>query len=144
MNTIISNLELFKKELDSFGKSILLKMSIIPRTALVLGLLSNVVFLEESQAQDPQLAIDNECTFGGIGMTCNGLNDTSTCSENEIAKICASTEQGWHCMPACESVNGVGASCALGESCRTDVAEGPSYCQAVPFRMDLNLLDQCI
>lgn len=103
-----------------------------------------MIFILSVHAQDPQLSVDNECTFGGIGMQCNGLTDTTTCAENEVAKICASTEQGWQCMPACESVNGVGASCALGEICQTNVNEGPQYCQAVPFRMDLNLLDQCI
>ena len=87
-----------------------------------------------AHAQDPLTEVANECTFGGIGADCS----TQEC-EGEIATTCVSTDLGRQCMPPCNERG----QCALGEICDTNDA-GESYCKTVPFRMDLNLLDQCI
>ena len=95
-----------------------------------------------SWADEPITGINNQCEGpGGIGKDCS--ND-SECADNTLATKCISEPNGLSCRVPCGNSAGSNepVECTVGEIC--DESGPVAYCKDVPFRMDLNLLDQCI
>ena len=112
----------------------------------------------------PETSATNYCgDAGGRGEDCG--DDPTACDDNRYATACVQRSVGgdWLCDIPCfaeqEDVDLLGAQlnaklpakCALGERCVEGEAISPPldgakpyYCKPVKFRVDLNLLDQCI
>lgn len=88
--------------------------------------------------------VDNACLgFGGAGSACVVDAD---CAFNSEATVCvqhiASNPASRSCEAPCDENNET--ACALGEVCAAAPASTQRFCEPTRFRMDLNLLDQCI
>ena len=105
-------------------------------------------------AEEPVLGIDNPCPGpGGQGDTCT---DGESCAGKTWATSCVEPEGGGPldraCQIPCQRLEGGvllddPASCAIGETCvegKVIPAGKGFFCQQVPFRVDLNLLDQAV
>ncbi len=121
------------------------------RTARVALALSVSVLAAPGHASEPQGHFDNPCSgVGGQGENCVTSSD---CTGNGYAKLCVEHTPGVigsrRCEIPCFSGSGVlvlpaPEECAVGETCVEAPSGGSYYCQPARFRMDLNLLDQCI
>jgi hypothetical protein len=106
-----------------------------------------------ARAIEPTGASDNLCTEDDAHHPCNGPAD---CAGNERATLCIEHEAGnpasRRCENPCESGTGIAvtsapAICAMGETCvegRAAPSRRAYWCKPTNFRVDLNLLDQCV
>jgi len=101
-------------------------------------------------AQDePLTGVDNACVdAGGMGAVCADQGD---CAARAFATACVQHEAddpaSRRCEVPCEAEEGGvpdEALCSLGETCVAAAGDGAFYCRPSAFRMDLNLLDQCV
>jgi hypothetical protein len=117
---------------------------------LAIGLLAAL----PAAAVEPITEQSNECLNpGGQGLPCATEAD---CALNLYATICVEHTPGEvtsrACEIPCETGSGLElepdrAACAVGETCREAKAtpgRKAYYCQPTKFRVDLNLLDQCV
>ncbi len=127
------------------------------RLILALGLiaLTGLVALGTSpaRASEPLGSVANECVNSDANNPCLTAAD---CVGNDRALICVEHTQGdpqsRRCEIPCETGTGVDvtvrpSACAVGETCieghATPNRKG-FFCKASAFRVDLNLLDQCV
>ncbi|MEW5850755.1 MAG: hypothetical protein AB2A00_18350 [Myxococcota bacterium] len=95
---------------------------------------------------------DNLCVdAGGMGEPCSSEADCATRSyATDCVQLVANDPASRSCQAPCGRSNGNGgtiadrAACGLGETCVASPGDGSFYCKPAKFRMDLNLLDQCI
>ena len=124
--------------------------------ALVLALLLVLVWSGNGWSQTPTADLDNTCVgAGGTGSVCANDDD---CSDHTFATVCvqhdANDPGSRRCEVSCGLTPEDGAdgptlepdegACALGEVCVEAEGDGLYYCRASRFRVDLNLLDQCV
>jgi len=131
-----------------------MRRRLLPAAAAALAL----TWAASAAAQgEPITDLDNECdAAGGMGQVCDRDED---CSARAFATACIQTvagdEDSWRCQVPCtaepaedaEDGDEPGpdeAACGLGERCVEAPAGGVYYCSPTRFRMDLNLLDQCV
>ena len=118
------------------------------------ALLVTAIAVPTQAAPGPVTELDNTCDNpGGQGDPCTVAAD---CELNAFATLCVETTLGdastRSCQIPCETLDGSNVvssdlDCALGESCiegRAMPGRTAYYCQPARFRMDLNLLDQCL
>ena len=124
-----------------------MKMSIHRWVGLTLALLLAPPGL---RAVEPVTAEVNPCAdVGGQGDAC--MSDAD-CVDKAYATLCIKGIDGFACQIPCETgAEGVlnemlPAECAVGETCREGQTPDRAafYCEPTAFRVDLNLLDQCI
>lgn len=114
--------------------------------ALAVGVLSAA-----SAHASPTTSVDNRCTSaGGTGDACG---THSQCAANAYATRCVQHVAGDSASRRCEIPCEADPSrpgtpyygaCSDGETCTASGGDGQQFCRASRFRMDLNLLDQCI
>lgn len=100
-------------------------------------------------AEQPLLERPNACGPPDQGLPCQRDAD---CAQNAFATRCIVHDDGRRCEIPCEAGDGVDVQavqrdCAIGETCVEGKArpnDKAFYCKPTAFRMDLNLLDQCI
>lgn len=105
-----------------------------------------------AHAGEPKSFDTNPCVdVGGQGDACSTSTD---CIDNAYATICVHdpSQNSFRCQIPCETgAEGINnemlpGECAIGETCREGKTPDRAayYCEPTAFRVDLNLLDQCI
>jgi hypothetical protein len=104
-------------------------------------------------AIEPTGSSENLCIEPEVQRQCNGPAD---CAGNERATLCVEHEAGnpasRRCENPCEAGSGIAVTsaaslCAMGETCvegRAAPSRRAYWCKPTSFRVDLNLLDQCV
>ncbi|MEW5847247.1 MAG: dickkopf-related protein [Myxococcota bacterium] len=109
------------------------------------------LWLVAALAQAQVTSVPNLCDdAGGLGSSCFTDDD---CAFRPYATRCVEHVQGdpasRRCEAPCEADEAHPgtpdhAACALGETCLASLGDGTFYCAPTRFRMDLNLVDQCV
>lgn len=122
------------------------------RQSAVVGL-TLFVASASARAAEPVDTADNLCHDDAVHHDCDNAAD---CAGNERATLCVEHEPGVassrRCENPCEAGTGVAVSaepnaCAVGETCvqgRASPSRKAYWCKPTSFRVDLNLLDQCV
>ena len=119
-----------------------------PTPGLLAGLLLSLWAAPAAAQEAPTTELVNTCDdAGGMGVVCANDDD---CAARAFATACVQLVAGdpasRRCQVPCGAEGGGPdeAQCALGERCVEPQDGGQPYCRPAAFRMDLNLLDQCV